>query len=65
MSNGVYEVTWSVRLKYTRVIEAGSKREALEISEDMGNAGVELEDTDYSVSAMRAKLAKQNAQEAN
>jgi hypothetical protein len=65
MANGVYEVTWSVRLKYTRIIEAGSKREALEISADMGNAGAELEDTDYSVSAMRAKLAQHNAEEAN
>ena len=48
-----YEVTWSIKL--TRTIEAGSKREAVEISEDMGNAGVENPAPDYEVSTMKAR----------
>ena len=51
----IYEVTWNVKYRYTRFIEAGTKLEAVEISTDMGNAGVELEDYGYEVSRMIAK----------
>ena len=48
-----YEVTWSIKL--TRTIEAGSKREAVEISEDMGDAGYGNPVADYEVSTMKAR----------
>ena len=50
-----YEVKWTVKYLYTRSIEADSKQEALEVSQDMGDGGVEIEDYDYTVSQMRAK----------
>ena len=50
-----YEVNWTVKIRYTRSIEADSKQEALEVSQDMGDAGVEIEYPDYTVSQMRAK----------
>jgi hypothetical protein len=55
-----YEVTWSIKL--TRTIEAGSKREALEISEDMGSAGVEDPAPDYEISAMKARMVSSRSQ---
>jgi hypothetical protein len=51
----VYEVSWTAKLWYTRVIEANSRREAVEISEDMGNSGAEIDFPDYKVSEMKAK----------
>ena len=50
-----YEVRWTVKYLYTRLIEADNMGEALEISEDMGDGGVEIEYPDYTVSQMRAK----------
>ena len=50
-----FEVTWTARIWYTRVIEASSRREAVEISEDMGNGGVEIDFPDYKVSTMKAR----------
>jgi hypothetical protein len=55
-----YEVTWSIKL--TRTIEAGSKREAVEISEDMGSAGVEDPAPDYEISAMKARMVSSRSQ---
>ena len=55
-----YEVTWSIKL--TRTIEAGSKREAIEISEDMGSAGVEDPAPDYEISAMKARMVSSRSQ---
>ena len=51
-----FEVTWTAKLWYTRVIEANSRREAVEISEDMGEAGVEIDFPDYKVSTMKARM---------
>ncbi|MAH49253.1 hypothetical protein CMI37_25735 [Candidatus Pacearchaeota archaeon] len=61
-----YEVKWTVKLRYTRVIEADSKREAVEISYAMGDAGVELDCTggeygngyQYDVSQMKATRSR-------
>jgi hypothetical protein len=53
-----YEVTWSIKL--TRTIEAGSKREAVEISEDMGDAGYGNPVADYEVSTMKARMVSNN-----
>jgi hypothetical protein len=64
-----YEVTWTVKLRYTRIIEANSKREAVEISYDRGDAGVELDCTggaggeygpgyQYDVSQMKARRSR-------
>ena len=47
----VFEVNWTVKL--TRYIEASSKQEALEISEDMGNVQYD----EFEVTPMRAKVA--------
>ena len=55
-----YEVTWSIKL--TRTIEAGSKREALEISEDMGVTGDGDSAVDYEVSAMKARMVSSHRQ---
>ena len=50
-----YEVSWTVKYWFTRIIETDSKQEALEISEDMGNAGIEIDYPDYTISLMKAK----------
>ena len=52
----LYEVTWNIEL--TRYIKAYSREHAIEISEDMGNAGVENPPPDHDVSPMRAKLSQ-------
>jgi len=49
-----YEVSWTIKL--TRWIEASNKAEAIEISEDMGNGGMEV-DT-YDITPMKAKRIK-------
>ena len=51
-----FEVTWTTKIWYTRDIEANSRREAVEISEDMGDAGVEIDFPDYKVSTMKARM---------
>ena len=48
----VFEVNWTMKL--TRYIEASSKQEALEISEDMGNVG---DQASFETTPMRAKVA--------
>jgi len=48
----VFEVNWTIKL--TRYIEASSKQEALEISEDMGNIG---DQASFESTPMRAKVA--------
>lgn len=55
----IYEVTWTTKLWFTRVIEANSRREAVEISEDMGEAGVEIDFPDYKCSTMKAREVTQ------
>ena len=47
-----YEVTWTIKL--TRTITARSKREAVEISEEMGSGGIESPSPDYEISTMKA-----------
>jgi len=54
-----YEVSWTVKAWYTRVIEADSKQEALEVSNDMGDGGVEIHPT-FAVSQMKAKKVVSN-----
>ncbi len=53
MKPAVYEVTWTIRL--TRRVEASSKREALEISEELGFFG---DDAVFDTTPMKAKRAK-------
>jgi len=56
----LYEVTWNI--KRTRYIKAYSREHAIEISEDMGTAGVEDPPPDCDVSPMRAKLSREMGQ---
>ena len=51
----VYEVSWTAKTRFTRFIEADSGREAVEISEDMGESGAEIDFPDYEVTVMKAK----------
>jgi hypothetical protein len=55
-----YEVSWTIKAWYTRVIEADSKQKALEVSYDMGDGGVEIDYPDYTVSQMKAKKVVSN-----
>ena len=54
----VYQVTWTAKVWFTRVIEADSRREAVEISEDMGDGGVEIDFPETKFSEMKAKEVK-------
>lgn len=63
----LFEVTWSVRFVFTRIIEAETAAEAIEESEDWGWSGaggcadpngVEDDDNMITTSPMRARKAR-------
>tara|TARA_R100000306_G_scaffold62304_1_gene68362 strand:- start:4201 stop:4368 length:168 start_codon:yes stop_codon:yes gene_type:complete len=50
----VYEVSWSIKL--TRYITASSKQEAIDISYEMGDGGLDV-DT-YDMTPMKARVKR-------